>query len=220
MAIHMFHALVTLILARGTTFNRILQIKSSIAGVAVSLVLVAMAQEAPAEDTPPSEPERAAQSRQLSQDYSARLKTALVRAVQAGGPETAIAVCKVEAPAIAKDEAIRSGWSIGRTALKLRNPVNSPDAWERGVLLRFQEQISAGADPKKLEHYETTTKDGERVFRYMKAIPTQAPCLACHGSDLSQSVKARVEELYPEDRATGFSLGDLRGAFSIVQPLP
>jgi hypothetical protein len=140
--------------------------------------------------------------------------------LQAGGPEAAIAVCKIKAPAIAKEKAASTGWSIGRTALKLRNPANSPDAWERSVLLRFQEQIREGAEAKNLEHYETTTKNGEGVFRYMRAIPTQAPCLSCHGSNLSQNVKAKIAELYPEDRATGFSLGELRGAFTIVQPLP
>lgn len=194
--------------------------KSDIARVALSLFFAVAALEAEAEDIQPTESERASQSRDLSQDYAAKLKNALFRAVEAGGPETAIAVCKVEAPAIAQEKAASSGWSLGRTALKLRNPANSPDAWERSVLLRFQDQIREGADVKMLEYYETTTKNGERVFRYMKAIPTQGPCLTCHGSNLSQTVKAKIDELYPEDRATNFSLGELRGAFTVVQPLP
>ncbi len=184
--------------------------KSDIARVAFSLFFAVTALEAEAEDTQPTESERASQSRNLSQEYAAKLKSALMGAIQAGGPETAIAVCKVEAPAIAKETAASSGWSLGRTALKLRNPANSPDAWERSVLLKFQEQISEGADVKMLEHYETTTKNGERVFRYMKAIPTQGPCLTCHGSNLNRTVKAKIDELYPEDRATGFSLDFLR----------
>ena len=191
-----------------------------IARVALSLLLAVAALDADAEDTPPTEYERASQSRKLSQDYAAKLKSKLMGAIQAGGPETAIAVCRVEAPAIAKEKATSSGWSIGRTALKVRNPSNSPDAWERSVLLKFQEQISDGADAESLEHFETTTRKGERVFRYMRAIPTQAPCLSCHGSNLNRAVKAKIDELYPEDRATGFSLGELRGAFTIVQPLP
>ena len=191
-----------------------------IARVALSLLFAVAALDAEAEDTPPTESERASQSRKLSQDYAAELKSKLMDAIQAGGPETAIAVCRVEAPAIAKEKATSSDWSIGRTALKLRNPTNSPDAWERSVLLKFQEQISDGADAESLEHFETTMKNGERVFRYMRAIPTQAPCLTCHSSNLNRSVKAKIDELYPEDRATGFSLGELRGAFTIVQPLP
>ena len=194
--------------------------RGRLACIAFSLLFAVAALEAEAEDTPQTESERALQSRNLSQDYAAKLKGTLMGAIQAGGPEAAIAVCKVKAPAIAKEKAASTGWSIGRTALKLRNPANSPDAWERYVLLRFQDQISDGTEVKNLEHYETTTKNGERVFRYMRAIPTQAPCLICHGSNLSQNVKTKIEELYPEDRATGFSHGELRGAFTIVQPLP
>lgn len=194
--------------------------RGGLACIAFSLLFAVAALEAEAEDILQTESERALQSRNLSQDYAAKLKGTLMGAIQAGGPEAAIAVCKVKAPAIAKEKAASTGWSIGRTALKLRNPANSPDAWERYVLLRFQDQISDGTEVKNLEHYETTTKNGERVFRYMRAIPTQAPCLICHGSNLSQNVKAKIEELYPEDRATGFSQGELRGAFTIVQPLP
>jgi hypothetical protein len=211
---------VTLILQGGSVLNQDIQMRSGIPQVAFSLLLTVAALEAGAEGTPPTETERASQSRKLSQEYAARLKSTLMGAIQAGGPEAAIAVCKVKAPAIAKEKAASTGWSIGRTALKLRNPANSPDAWERSVLLRFQDQISDGTEAKNLEHYETTTKNSERVFRYMRAIPTQAPCLTCHGSNLSQNVKAKIEELYPEDRATGFSHGELRGAFTIVQPLP
>ena len=31
-------------------------------------------------------------------------------------------------------------------------------------------------------------------------------------------VVAKLEELYPEDTALGFEIGDIRGAFSITQP--
>ncbi|WP_069438190.1 Tll0287-like domain-containing protein [Methyloceanibacter methanicus] len=190
------------------------------AWVALMLLFAVPALEAAAENAEPTEAERADQSRHLSKTYGEKLKSALVRAIKAGGPETAIAVCNVSAPAIAKRDTASSGWSLSRTALKLRNPKNAPDAWERSVLLKFQDQIDQGADIATLEHYETTTKDGERVFRYMKAIPTQGPCLTCHGSNVSPSVKAKIAEFYPEDQATGFALGDLRGAFTITQPVP
>lgn len=175
---------------------------------------------AAAKNAEPTEAERAAQSRDLSNDYAKQLQNTLIRAIEAGGPETAIALCHTAAPAIAKKKSTISGWSLGRTALRLRNPTNAPDAWERDVLLKFLDQLEQGADIATLEHYETTTKDGKSVFRYMKAIPTQGPCLACHGPNVSASVKKKITELYPEDQATGFSLGDLRGAFTIEQSLP
>nr|VFK10650.1 MAG: Protein of unknown function (DUF3365) [Candidatus Kentron sp. LPFa]VFK26753.1 MAG: Protein of unknown function (DUF3365) [Candidatus Kentron sp. LPFa] len=62
-------------------------------------------------------------------------------------------------------------------------------------------------------------KDGVRVFRYMKAIPTLEVCILCHGASLSPDVVAKLDELYPEDQARGFKVGDIRGAFSFMQPL-
>ena len=62
--------------------------------------------------------------------------------------------------------------------------------------------------------------DGQRTFRYMKAIGTQPVCTVCHGTSIAPEVTARLDALYPEDRARGFAVGDIRGAFSITQPVP
>ena len=40
-------------------------------------------------------------------------------------------------------------------------------------------------------------------------------CLTCHGAALSPDVEAALAESYPEDHATGYSAGDLRGAFVV-----
>ena len=65
-----------------------------------------------------------------------------------------------------------------------------------------------------------TGADGNRTFRYLKAIPTGPLCLKCHGSDLAPDLAAKLAELYPEDKAHGFAVGDLRGAFSVKLDLP
>ena len=54
----------------------------------------------------------------------------------------------------------------------------------------------------------------------MKAIPTASLCLACHGEQLDSITRARIEKLYPRDQALGYKQGDIRGAFTITQPLP
>ena len=56
------------------------------------------------------------------------------------------------------------------------------------------------------------------TFRYMKAIPMGAvPCLTCHGAP-EPALNAEILRLYPQDRATGFAPGDLRGAFTVSMP--
>ena len=53
----------------------------------------------------------------------------------------------------------------------------------------------------------------------MKAIPTAQLCLACHGENIDSITRTRLEKLYPDDQAAGYKVGDIRGAFSITQPL-
>jgi hypothetical protein len=70
-----------------------------------------------------------------------------------------------------------------------------------------------------MEYTEVVTEAGNKYFRYMKAIPTAAPCLTCHASKIDKKLEARINSLYPEDKARGFNVGDIRGAFTIKQPL-
>lgn len=145
------------------------------------------------------------------------LQTKLKEAMAADGPIAAVQVCKTVAPEIAKEQSKAAGMTIRRTALKVRNPDNAPDALERKVLEDFAARLAAGADANALEHIEEVTGDGKTTVRYFKAIPTAAaPCLVCHGSAVSGELKETIDKLYPSDQATGFKEGDLRGAFSVT----
>jgi hypothetical protein len=158
-------------------------------------------------------------SRATVKEFMQTLKQELQTGMQEGGPVNAISACNLSAPGIANTYSVRKGWEVGRTSLRLRNPANAPDEWERSVLETFEDRKRNGEDPAKLEHYEVVRQDGSKVLRYMKAIPTAKLCLACHGEQVDSTVRTRLDKLYPEDKATGFSVGDIRGAFTISQPL-
>jgi hypothetical protein len=158
---------------------------------------------------------RLPQSRDLTRQFQQRLKAELEAAIAQGGPVGAIAVCRDKAPAIAQELSAASGALVSRTALRVRNPANAPQPWQREVLLRFQDRMAAGEAADGLESIETPAGEGAR---YMKAIPTGPLCLTCHGSSLSAEVQSALRSMYPEDAATGFAVGDLRGAFSVVWP--
>jgi len=158
-------------------------------------------------------------SRETVKEFMQTLKKELQTSMQEGGPVNAVSVCNLIAPAIANTYSVRNGWEVGRTSLKLRNPNNAPDAWERSVLEAFEERKLAGEDPAQMEFHEVVRVDGDKQLRYMKAIPTSRPCLACHGEALDSIVKARLEKLYPHDQALGYREGDIRGAFTVTQPL-
>lgn len=158
-------------------------------------------------------------SRETAKEFMQTLKQELQAGMQEGGPINAVNVCNLTAPAIANTYSIRYGWDVGRTSLRMRNPDNAPDAWERAVLESFEERKLAGEDPAKMEHYEVVRQDGISELRYMKAIPTVKLCLACHGEQVDSNLKTRLEKLYPYDQALGYREGDIRGAFTITQPL-
>jgi len=152
-----------------------------------------------------------------------RLVTALNEEIARSGPEGAIPVCRDMAPKMAKEIVASTGWQLKRVTLKARNPERAtPDAWERKMLEEFDRRAAAGENPAKLEKGEMVEQaDGTRAFRYAKALPTQTLCLNCHGAadKLTPAVKARLAEHYPQDRATGYSEGQIRGAIVATKPL-
>lgn len=152
------------------------------------------------------------EAREKVKGFGLQLKRTLKHELQTNGFESAVNACNLQAPVI-EQQNTGQGWAVSRTALKVRNSDNAPSAWEEKVLQTFESQVASGENPKTIEYAEVV--DGE--FRYMKAIPTGKVCLACHGASLQPELKTHISSLYPEDQAIGFSLGQLRGAFSVTK---
>jgi len=150
------------------------------------------------------------------QAFASALKGELMAAMQSGGPVAAIEVCKTRAPAIAETVSLEQDVEVYRVSLQNRNPENAPNDWQRAVLLQFEERKAAGEDPATLAWSDTVTTSGGDEFRFMKAIPTASLCLNCHGQTLAPAVADKIAELYPEDQATGYREGDIRGAFVVI----
>jgi len=158
-------------------------------------------------------------SRAVVQSFADSLQAELKAAIDASGPVAAISLCNEKAPSIVRQHEIDGAMTLGRTSLKFRNPANAPDAWEQTILQSFEERKAAGEDPATIDHAAIVMRDGKRVIQYMKAIPTRELCLTCHGgTEVAPEVAAKLAEFYPNDRARGFKVGDIRGAFTIVQP--
>lgn len=163
------------------------------------------------------------EARAAAMSLPPRLVTALNEEIARSGPEGAIPVCRDMAPKMAKEIVASTGWQLKRVTLKARNPQRAtPDAWERRALEEFDRRAAMGENPAKLEKGEMVEQaDGTRAFRYAKALPTQPLCLNCHGAvdKLTPEVKARLAEHYPQDGATGYSEGQIRGAIVATKPL-
>ncbi|MDX2156553.1 MAG: DUF3365 domain-containing protein [Hyphomicrobiaceae bacterium] len=158
-------------------------------------------------------------ARQVVRLFTDRIKGELSVAMKADGAANAVSLCQTVSPDISTGLSDESGFEVTRTSLKLRNPENAADAWELEVLGSFQEK-AATVDPSRLEHFAiVVTPEGDKLFRYMKGIPVAEMCLACHGTDIKPDVRAELTRYYPDDKATGYKLGELRGAFSLVRLL-
>lgn len=159
------------------------------------------------------------ESRAAMKALGAELKATLQSTMKAEGPVKAISVCNEQAPELARKISEEKGMEVGRTSLKIRNELNAPDPWELSVLEQFERRKAEGEPVEKIEYSEITQLNGNKVFRYMKAIPADGVCLMCHGEQIPENVSAAINELYPNDKATGFSKGDIRGAFSVTKIL-
>jgi hypothetical protein len=136
-----------------------------------------------------------------------RLSTRLTEVLTESGPTSAIQVCKSDAPQLASEVSEQCGVRIGRTANRLRNPDNEPPAWARQLV---QQQV---ADPQVVALED-------RQLGVLLPIYLKAACVLCHGpkEEIVPDVRASLVAHYPQDQATGFREGDLRGWFWVEVP--
>lgn len=136
-----------------------------------------------------------------------RLSSELMATMSNGGPSAAIEVCSQKAPTIAAEVGQELGVAIGRTSFKLRNPTNKPPEWAETFVAQRT------ADPQFVELEDQRTGA-------LLPIRLKAQCLVCHGpkNAISEDVREQLATLYPDDSATGFKDGDLRGWFWVEVP--
>lgn len=170
------------------------------------LVLVAVC-GSPVGAQPPAQPfaPEVARAEQAMNGLQQALLSELRAAMDRGGPAAAVTVCHDQAVAIAERVAREQGIVLGRTGHRVRNPANAPRAWARAA-------VDQGAGTKAAGHRLQAVDLGDRVG-VLRPIGTVDMCLRCHGApdEVQRNVGAALAKDYPQDRATGFAVGDLRG---------
>ncbi|MFN3515857.1 MAG: DUF3365 domain-containing protein [Novosphingobium sp.] len=157
------------------------------------------------------------QSVPVADAFQAELKQALGGALKQGGPLLAIGVCQEAAPAIAQAQSAASGAEVRRIAERTRNPAAAIPAELAGAYAELAANPVVQGKPAE-QIVRTGTGNAARIH-YLRAIPMQAePCAACHGTAVKPEVKAAIVRSYPQDRATGFSPGEMRGALLVSWP--
>lgn len=137
-----------------------------------------------------------------------KLKGRLTEVVSNDGLAAAITVCKDDAPRLAREVSEEHGLSIGRTSHRLRKPANKPPVWAESLVADRVDKPTYLAIENRLAAF--------------LPIPTGPLCLNCHGTKdgIPADVLAALDEKYPDDQATGFEEGDLRGWFWVEVDAP
>ncbi len=142
------------------------------------------------------------------------LKNTLQTALKDGNIVEAIKICSSQAQDLTMLNNTEKT-SIKRISLKYRNPANKPTKKEELILKSFEEKLQSGIEFNDLVFKQTITNYKEKTFTYIKAIPVKEVCLNCHGDNVSKKVLKQIKINYPNDKAIGFNLGEIRGAFSV-----
>jgi hypothetical protein len=146
------------------------------------------------------------------------LSSNLQSAIASGGVTNALPYCSLAASPLTASIAERHGVTLQRVSHKPRNPGARADAVEQHVLGRFEAQLAIGVP---LEPLATNVIVGQATF-FAPIVLNNELCLNCHGvpgQDIQPETLAVIRELYPQDEATGFRLGELRGAWRVDMPL-
>lgn len=168
----------------------------------------------------PAEAEARARAESLAQHVAATLLQRLEEALAQGDVRAAARVCSTVAQEATASAAEGSGARVRRTALRVRNAANRPDAYERVWLERQATRVAQGESAEGT--FEILGEGRDRELRHMRPIVFPGPpCAGCHGDDheIAPETRAFLRAAYPEDEAVGFAAGDLRGAISVRVPL-
>ena len=156
-----------------------------------------------------------------AQDYMKGLKSVLVTNMKAGGPLQAVNVCSDTAQQMSQLYSETKRVDVKRASFKNRNESNVPDEFEAKAIKLFEELMSGGQLAANSNLIETAINNGKEVVKYAKPILVDAPCLNCHGSEsqISAEVAKVISKKYPNDKAIGYKIGDLRGVISVTREL-
>ena len=149
---------------------------------------------------------------EIRDTVQAALKAKLVKAMQNGGPANAVQFCNAKALELTDSYNEKYFTEVKRVSDKNRNPNNSPNDKEAGVIEDFKNTLANG---QPLSPKIAIDADGRK--NYYAPIFTGGVCLTCHGNvkNMQPELITVLDSLYPNDKARGYSVDDLRGIWSI-----
>jgi hypothetical protein len=159
-----------------------------------------------------------ARGKTIAAETFSLLSSNLQSAMASGGVTNALPYCSLASSPLTASIADQHGVTLRRISHRPRNPAARADADEKGVIDDFQDQLHADGSPRA---FATNLMVDQATF-FAPIVLNNELCLGCHGRagrDIDSETLAILQKLYPQDEATGFALGELRGAWRIDIPL-
>lgn len=140
----------------------------------------------------------------------------LGKAFTSGGAEAAIDVCSSRAAELLDQVASERGLGMSRISDRPRNPEHAASPADLAAIATFRETLARAEVPTPTVE---DLDDGSTVVR-LPIVLNQPLCLKCHGgeSDIEPATLASIRRFYPDDRATGYQLSDVRGIWRVSVP--
>jgi hypothetical protein len=205
-----------IMLSQKNTFSPSLQ-------VAISLAVLLSASLVSAQPGPGPNQSAMQETRDIAAAMLKELGQTLQAAMADGGPENAIGVCKTQAPEIAMKLSMKHQLKVARVGTRARNPdMGVPNEWQTQAMKQFESRLAKGDKPYDIEFIQLVKSGSyDLELRYAKPIVLQPMCTACHGTpeQISPEVKAKLDQLYPNDKAVNYKPGELRGAVVVTRLL-
>lgn len=144
----------------------------------------------------------------ITSEAQAILLQNVATAIQQGGTDYAVAFCNTQAIPLTDSLSNERKVVIQRLTDKNRNPANTlQTATDSLVWEQFKSEEV---------HQVVAEKDGN-IYYYKPILMAMPACLQCHGAkdDIAKATLNAITQKYPQDKATGYKTGDLRGMWKI-----
>lgn len=136
----------------------------------------------------------------------------LIPAIREKGTEFALDFCNIQAYPLTDSMAVELQASVKRVSDQPRNPENTANETELEYIQKAKADLAAsGSISPEVRHLDN------KVIGYYPIVTSQL-CMQCHGnpgSDITESTLAKIKQLYPEDQATGYAEGEIRGIWVV-----
>lgn len=135
--------------------------------------------------------------------------------MQKGGPMDALNFCSQEAYELTDsvNKTLPKGVKVKRVSTNYRSSSNRPTSNEKAILESLKQLQESGVI---LPEY-LVERVSETSYKFYKPLLIDKEvCLKCHGVLKDSELKSAINERYPDDKAMGYKMNDLRGAVVVT----